>query len=201
MPASSAFASAPSARAASAERAAAMISVGSARRRSIDAHAPTRQADWRPRPRFWRYAAGSIAIAAGVVLFFAVREGDQIAAAAPAAAIEHAAAPSPVVVTEPPAPAPALAGTAVALPVAASEARLTALVYNDPHTVAKTVEGRALPAPKAARPPGVPAPRRALAAPPARAGAAAVTPAQNRRAPAAPRRAKLDPDGTIDPYR
>jgi len=192
--------SGPIAQPASAERAAAMISVGSARRRSAEAHAPTRHAEWRPRPRFWRYAAGSVALAACVVLFLAVREGDQIAVAAPAAAAtEPAAMTQPAAMLAAPAPAAAVTALPVAAPAAAPEARLTALVYEDPHA-AKTVEGRALPAPKAARPSGAPAPRRALAARPTREGAGAVSPAPHRRAPAAPRRAKLDPNGTIDPY-
>jgi serine/threonine protein kinase len=161
----------------------AQLSARALRRMSAEAHAPTRHASARPRARYWRYAAGGLAIAGCVALFLVSRGGDQLAAAAPAAAAALEAMPA---VT---APAP-VAARAVAAPAAIQLVELT----ESPRPTDRTVEEHALPtpAPKAAAP---------HAAKPAAAGRhAELSPIQSRRAPAAPRRAKIDPDGTIDPY-
>ncbi len=163
------------------------------RRSSADAHAPTRQAPWRPRAPHWRYAAGALALAGGVALFLLSRDGDQIAAADASA---PATADARDVVDEPAAPVPAVPIPAVALPVAAlapgPPADLADLAAA-PGAIEEIARPAASPPRKLGRPHAGKAPR------PVRPAASA---APNRRSPAAPRRnPKLDPDGTIDPYR
>jgi serine/threonine-protein kinase len=143
---------------------------------SADAHAPTKPAQWRLRAPRWRYVAGALAIAGCVVMFLVSRGGDRVASAAepsPAEA-EALAAPTPVAAPPPEAPDGELAAPPMSLPARPepSTGLLRSPTRERPHA-------------------GKPAARTQPA-----------SAAQLRRAPAAPRRsAKLDPDGTIDPYR
>jgi tRNA A-37 threonylcarbamoyl transferase component Bud32 len=197
------------------------------RRDSADAHAPTKAADWLPRAHHWRYAVGGLAIAGCLAMLFASRGGDQVAATATPGAgagaetLAHRAdAPAPA-----PAPAPAASATPVtpvtpaSAPAAAPSSAAAAPVHAPEVTrlagpaapIEVTVRAAAAPdAPKltrthASRSAGR-SPRAAAqltpAAQPATATATTTAPAPTRRAPASPRRnAKLDPDGTVDPYR
>jgi len=165
----------------------------SIRRASADAHAPTSPAHERPRTWPWRYVVGGLAIACCLALFLLSRGGDPIASAAspPAAALETPAGPT----AAPPTPAVALAPAA--LPAAAPALFRDFTVISDgdgAHASPPAPAGKLRPRADATRPH-----RPAVAA---RGAAASPTPVQLRRVPAAPRRGgKLDPDGTIDPYR
>ena len=179
------------------------------RRILADAHAPTAHAGW-SRPQRWRYVAGGLAIAGCIALFFLSRGGDRVAsAAAPAAGAgvhgaAEAALAAPVAVT-------ARSGAmAAALPVAwaGTDARGEAPDLFEVDAITGEAPGVVVLPPKAGRAErstatsaSRPASRvRAVAKPTAGERQHAASP--NRRAPAAPRRpAKIDPNGTIDPYR
>ena len=175
------------------------------RRASADAHAPTRAAHWRPRAHHWRYAVGALAIVGCVALVLVSRGDDQVAdaattgdgagAGAAAETIGRVAAPAAA-----PVPAAAAPRGVPAAPVRASEVAALASTAA-PLEMAVRASAAAPAAPKAARTPGSrSAIRSRPAGSPAGAQAAAV-PAPTHRAPASPRRnAKLDPDGTVDPY-
>jgi len=161
-----------------------VAAIGSSRRLSPIGRAPTLPAE-RPALRRWRYAAGAAALAASAGLFAFTRAGDRPAAAAAAAAVITApanAAPTAVleidnaidraIESEPLAAAPTPADTEATDSIAPTPAPL-----------------HAAGAATAPTPPVKRAVRRATPPPP-------------RNAPVAPRRAvKIDPDGTIDPYR
>jgi serine/threonine-protein kinase len=175
----------------------------SARLFSADALASTRLARWFPRARYWRYAVGGLVLIGGLALFLVIRGGDQAAAAAAAspsageaAATREAGAAEAIA-----APDPAEAATPVAAPTSGRELDADARTPEVPE-VPEVIEPEArdlAPAP----PPRKPARLHTKPAGRVRSAASAAAPsAPIRRAPAAPRRnAKLDPDGTVDPYR
>jgi serine/threonine-protein kinase len=195
-----------------------------ARRMSADAHAATRPADWRVRLQHWRYAVGGLAILGCIALFLMSRSGDQVAsAAAPPTEVsdvrDHRDPP-------PSDPAPAALDARTASDARAELDPPVAIASAPEATGATLTVAAQAPAarPELARPAGEPAlltaasPRtdavhqavqvRSVTAVRPAATAAARTPGRtdpaNRlhRAPAAPRRAaKIDPDGTLDPYR
>ncbi|HWO25529.1 MAG TPA: serine/threonine-protein kinase [Kofleriaceae bacterium] len=191
-----------------------MVAIGSgrvSRRGSAEALAPTKVAHWRPRAHHWRYAIGGLAIAGCIAMLVASRGGDQVAAAATpgagAAAAAHAhrdaahalaaAALTPAALT--PATAPATAPTEAPVPTP-ELTRLAAPAA--PAAPVLVVETAAAPAPKVTRAHATRAAARAIRAGSAAAAQPAAAPASKSRAPASPRRgAKLDPDGTVDPYR
>jgi serine/threonine-protein kinase len=175
------------------------------RRASADAHAPTKAAHWRPRAQYWRYAAGALAIVGCVAMILLSRGGDQVADAATtgagAGAGAGAAAETIVSVTAPTtAPTSDVPQVAPAAPARAPE--ITTLA--GPAAPIEVAVGASAPAPTASKAARTHGSRSALRVQKASSPAAAQTaaaPAPTRRAPASPRRnAKLDPDGTVDPY-
>jgi hypothetical protein len=159
-----------------------------AERVSAEAHAPTRPAEWQRPTHHWRYVVGCLAILGCVALFVLTRGADP-AAASPSAAAEtsedfQASVPS----AAPALPAQKPALELAALPGAAAPVEVVASEPPAPPVAPKIVRQ----APAKAAPHTRPAPT-------ARSHQGA---APNRRAPASPRRnPKIDPDGTIDPYR
>ncbi len=133
--------------------------------------APTIQAERRVRRNRWQYAVGVAAIVASATMFLISRGGDSSAAAGTLAPATHA--DSALVSTI---PAESLAASA---PVAS---------ITPPHTVQAVT---ATPRPV----------RISLPSTTSRSSSMAYRPS-SRKAPVAPRRAtKIDPDGTLDPYR
>ncbi len=174
------------------------------RRLSAEAHAPTKLASWRPRFwHRWRYIAGGLVVAGCVVLLLVSRGGDQVASAAspPDAAAETAAdTATDTAATAIAAPIAPVASAAIPAAAPVPAAGLAAIA-DDPgpgRSPGPAAREAAPPPPRSARK----ADRAAKPAARPRPTAAAASSAPIRRAPAVPRRSsKLDPDGTIDPYR
>jgi serine/threonine-protein kinase len=155
----------------------------------------TELAAWRSGTKRWQYIIGAFALAASATLFWLSRVGDQAASAATAGDASAATAADPEL-------APPVALNSRALPLAARRVGSDVALREDPAIDATEPSTQVVlrPIPVAARaeaPTAKPSPARAT---PHRSTASRPTPARN--SPAAPRRrAKLDPDGTLDPYR
>jgi hypothetical protein len=155
----------------------------------------TELAAWRSGTRRWQYVIGAFALAASATLFWLSRVGDQAASAATAGDASATTAADPEL-------APPVALNSRALPLAARPVGSDVALREDPAIDATEPSTQVVlrPIPVAARaeaPTAKPSPARAT---PHRSTASRPTPARN--SPAAPRRrAKLDPDGTLDPYR
>jgi len=157
--------------------------------------APTELAAWRPGTKWWQYALGAFALAASATLFWLSRVVDQSASAATADASvrpadHHLASPR----------VGSLGGNAVtgAAQPMVSDIELRVNPALDAAGPPKQVAVRRLPV--AAHPEVVPSRPSPVRATPPRATALPQPPARN--SPAAPRRrARVDPDGTLEPYR
>lgn len=176
------------------------------RRISVGGFAATEMAEAPVRHPRWQYAVGGLAVAALAAMFLLVRGGDSAAAATrPAETAVRAAAlaPSPAairaderVASPAPAPAPAPVEHAAAPAHPATPANTTTNASRGAATSVAPAAVSSSAAAAAQRPP------RAERARPAPGVHSRGVPATTRRAPVAPRRAtKLDPNGTVDPFR